>query len=185
MAIDAMLVIPPADGNPTITAPPTLDPVFKGKTVLEVLEFSFGVENEAVPGSATAGAGQGKARFRPLVVKRQLDKASPSAFATLCRGQHFAAVQLYVRKSGTGEKPAAAGEKPYAGFEFQTVFLRDIEWSMGSAGTAPIEVLSFAYGVLVVGVRQPRPDGTLEPSVEQGWSSIANKPAHEIGDLLP
>jgi type VI secretion system secreted protein Hcp len=175
MAVDIYLVIPPAPANPPISADPVTDQYFKStfsnQSVVEIRQFSLGVENKASIGSATAGAGAGKAVLNELLIEKSVDTMSRSLFALAATGGHLAKMQVYLRKTG------AAGGKPYLAYGFNTVYLSKIDWSVGSGDDQPIEHLTFAYGALALGYYPQKPDGTLGTVVKTSWSQITNTEA--------
>ena len=175
MAIDMYLVIPPATGNPPISADPVTDQYFKttftNASVVEIRQFSLGVENLASIGSASTGASAGKAVLKEFLVEKLVDTMSRSLFALAATGGHLAKMQLYMRKAG------AAGGKPYLAYGFNTVFLSKIDWSAGSGDEQPIERLTFAYGALGLGYYPQKPDGTLGTAVKTSWSQVTNTEA--------
>jgi len=56
---------------------------------IELLGVSFRVTNPTTIGSATGGAGTGKASFSEIVVTKRVDKASPKLFLTAANGTHY------------------------------------------------------------------------------------------------
>jgi type VI secretion system secreted protein Hcp len=175
VAVDLFLVIPqnPATPqiNPTLTT--TTDQYFStafpNAAVFEVADYDFVVENPTTIG-AGGGAGAGKVRFDGLVIHKQVDKISPVLFTISASGEHFAVVQLYVRRTG-----GAPGATPYLAYEFQTVFITNIEWS-ASDSADPTEAVTFAYGVVVIAFEPTNADGSPAAAVVRGsWSEITNE----------
>jgi type VI secretion system secreted protein Hcp len=70
----------------------------------EIKDFSFGVENPTTIGSATSGAGAGKAKFNEFTITKTADKASPIFFKSCASGQHIKVAVLTCRKAGE-ERP--------------------------------------------------------------------------------
>jgi len=112
----------------------------------EIKDFSFGVENPTTIGSATGGAGAGKATFGELTIKKTSDRASPSFFKSCVTGAHYKTVTLEMRKAGGDAMPAG---KPFQRFSFGTVFTTKIDWS-GPGDEGPEESITFVYGSLRV-----------------------------------
>src|SRR2546428_4664293 len=79
----------------------SLDPQHKG--AFEIKDFSFGVENPTTIGSATSGAGAGKAKFNEFTIKKTVDKASPLLFRSCASGAHIKEATFTARKAG--ERP--------------------------------------------------------------------------------
>ena len=113
------------------------------------------------------------------MIHKPVDKGSPVLFSISASGEHFAVVQLYIRNSGAG--PSGAPATPYLGYEFQTVFITNIDWSGGeSAGTT--EAVTFAFGAMVMAFGPTNPDGTPGPVIRGSWSELTN--AGNIPDAL-
>src|ERR1041385_2190139 len=74
------------------------DEHFKG--AFEIKDWSFGVENPTTIGSATGGAGSGKAKFNEFTIKKTTDQASPLFFRSCAAGTHFPKIELFCRKAG-------------------------------------------------------------------------------------
>ena len=176
MAVDIFLVIRSNPENPQLSDTPTTDSYFSstfpGAVVFEVSDFDFDVQNTINIASATTGAGAGKASFGQLVIHRSVDKLSPALLSVSATGEHFVAIQLYLRHPN----PAAGGAvpAPFLVYEFQMVFISKIEWS-ASAGADLTEEVTFTFGALAVAFRAANPDGTAAGTpVKSGWSQIQN-----------
>ena len=178
MAVDIFLVIPPASGNPPVSADPVQDQYFKTQfqtaAAAEIRQFSLGEENPTTIGSTTAGAGAGKAQFKELVIEKAVDKLSRSLFVASASGRHFARMQLFVRRAGGAP---TAGPKPYLVYGFDMVFVAGIDWSGSSGDEEPLERVTFAYGALALGYYPQKPDGTFDAAVKTMWSQVLNKEA--------
>jgi type VI secretion system secreted protein Hcp len=137
---------------------------------IEVLSFSLGIENQATVGSATGGAGAGKADFTTLEIVKLIDAASPVLFSVAAAGAHFNQANLYVRKAGDQTND-------YLVYRLRMVFPTRVDWS-GSAGDAsPTETVKFAYGALQVQYTQQAPAGAAQGKVNTtSWSQVTNKP---------
>ena len=76
----------------------SVDAAHKGE--FEIDSFSFGVENPTTIGSATGGAGAGKAKFNEFHVMKSTDKASPVLFLKCASGAHLKEAVLTCRLGG-------------------------------------------------------------------------------------
>src|SRR5438552_3455385 len=72
----------------------------KPSPAFEIKEWSFDVENKSTIGSATSGAGGGKAEFHEFSISKLVDKASPKFFQNCVAGAHYKTVSLAIRKAG-------------------------------------------------------------------------------------
>jgi type VI secretion system secreted protein Hcp len=172
MPVDLYLVIPPSPTNPPITADPVQDQYFKttfqNAVAVPILQFSFGEQNTVTIGSATGGAGAGKAQLKELVLEKSVDKLTRSLFSLSVTGGHLAKAQLYVRKAGGGTG------KPYLVYAFDMVFVSRIDWSASSGDEQPLETVTLAYGGLAIGYYPQKPDGTFDTPVRATWSQVTN-----------
>jgi type VI secretion system secreted protein Hcp len=180
MAVDFYLVLTPGPGNPPFTAEPVQDQYFKSTfpnaPVVAVQGFSLGEENQTTIGSATSGAGAGKAILNELIIEKSVDKLSRSLFALSVTGAHLTRAQLYIRKAG------ATGGRPYLVYGFDMVFVSKIEWSASSGDDQPLERVTFVYGALALGYYAQKADGTFDTPVRTSWSQVTNTEAQV--DLL-
>lgn len=172
MAFDAFVVFIPGDsasGYP-ITGEST-DPTYGAKGAFEISEFSFGCENTLSIGSATTGAGAGKATFKEFTVKKLVDKGSPFLLMTLGVGGHYDKVKLYIRKSGAA-KGATGGA--YLIFCFGLVAVKSLEWSGSTGDDSPTETVIFEYGALLLQYFQQSKSGALVNGQIGGFSKVEN-----------
>jgi len=140
----------------------------------ELKTFEFGVENPNTLGSATGGAGAGKAKFAPFKITRGVDIGSAPLFQACAAGCHFPEVWLYIRKAGGGATTSTPLE--YLVFKFYTMFVTNIGWSGGEGEDAPTENVEFAYGAMIVNYKKQKADGTLDNTPAIGsWSQILNQ----------
>jgi len=175
VAFDAFLVFTtPGDGSYPIKGE-TTDKVYAN--AFEISEFSFGAENTLSIGSATTGAGAGKATFKEFTVKKLVDVASPKLLMTLGMGGHYKKVQLFLRKSGT-EKGKTG--QAYLTFAFGMVAVKSLEWSGSSGDDVPTETVIFEYGELAVGYKAQTTTGTLGALVSGFWSKLNNTDTPEL-----
>jgi type VI secretion system secreted protein Hcp len=186
VAVDIFLVIRSNSQNPQISDTPTTDSYFSstlpGAVVFEVSDFDFDLQNAINIGSATGAGGAGKASFGQLVIHRAVDKLSPALLSVSAAGEHFAAIQLYLRHPN----PTAGGAvpAPFLAYEFQTVFISKIEWSAG-AGADLTEEVTFVFGALAVAFQAVNADGTSAGTVVKGgWSQISNSSSVQDSIIL-
>jgi type VI secretion system secreted protein Hcp len=103
---------------------------------IELMSFSWGTSEHRSIGSATGGAGAGKADVRELVVTKSTDSASPLLFKAAASGQHFSSATLQLRK---------AGGETYETYKLSDVLISSFEYG-GKGGQKPTEsfTLNFA-----------------------------------------
>jgi type VI protein secretion system component Hcp len=186
VAVDIFLVIRSNNSNPQISDTTTTDSyfssTFSSAVVCEISDFDFDVQNTINIGTATAGAGGGKAALGQLVIHRAVDKLSPALLSISATGEHFVAIQLYLRHSN----PTAGGTAPapFLAYEFQTVFISKIEWSAG-AGADLTEEVTFIYGAVAVAFQASNADGSLAGApVKSAWSQLTNSSSVQDSIIL-
>src|SRR5687768_526063 len=118
----------------------TQDEFFQKKGAFEIKDFSFGIENAATVGSATTGAGGGKAKFNEFTIKKTTDSASSLFFRNCCAGIHYKNAIIAIRKSGGDVESAGV---PFLEYSFGMVFTTKIEWS-GPGDEGPEESITFS-----------------------------------------
>jgi type VI secretion system secreted protein Hcp len=175
MAFDMFLVLPPtASSGIRVSDEPVLDKYFAGfanQAVVEIRSFSLDVENPMTIGSATGGAGAGKAKLNPVVIEKSVDLLSESLFQISATGAHLDKMQVFLRKAG-----ATTAAKPYLVYGFGMVFVNKVEWSASEGDDLPIERVEFAYGSLSLAYYPQRPDGTFATSTasRMTWNQMTN-----------
>jgi len=135
----------------------------------EIKDFTFGVENPTTIGSATGGAGAGKAQFSEFTITKTTDSASPAFFKNAVTGKHITQVTLEMRKAGGDPKSSG---KPFLTYTFGTVFTTKVSWKHSDDG--PTEDITFVYGQLSVKYTPQNNDGTLGVPIVNCWDVVTN-----------
>jgi type VI secretion system secreted protein Hcp len=149
MAFDAFLKIDGIDGESADKTHPN---------EIEILSYSWGVENTASAGSG-GGGGTGKASFQDMSFTSSLSKAGPALMVACAGGRHLPSALLTLRK---------AGDK---GLEFLKIKLSDCLVSSyqegGSArdGDLPTDEFSLAFQKIDVMYTSPRTGEQVEAIV--------------------
>ena len=143
----------------------------KHKDTIEIDSFSWGATNQGISSSG-GGGGTGKVSFQDLVIKKEVDKASPLLMLACASGQHIKKAVLYVRKSG--------GQQ----LDYYTVTLEDVlvshfesDGMLDGASPIPSEQLSLNYAKIKFEYKPQKSDGSLDSTVSSGWDIKANKKA--------
>jgi type VI secretion system secreted protein Hcp len=168
-ATDYFLKVTPAAGAGEPIVGETADREFPG--AIEIESFSFGAENATTIGSATGGAGAGKATFQEFTVEKAVDSTTPRLLKSLAMGSHFATVELIARRTG------GAGSVTPMRTLFQTVFITKQEQS-GSRGEDMHEKLTFTYGGIAQASVSPK--SPIKPDTFASWSVITNTPIKDV-----
>jgi type VI secretion system secreted protein Hcp len=168
MAFDAFLEFPDAvvgvQGSPKVTGE-SQDKVHPNS--VDITSFSFGVENKTSIGSATGGAGAGKAAFQEMEITKKIDLASPGLFAAASvTGAHFNQMNLFIRKAGSGAD--------YLVYRFRLVYVTSITWAGSGGDEFPQEGVTFQYAAFQMSYAPTQSNGSLgNPSVAS-WSQVTN-----------
>ena len=171
MAIDAFLQFSKPGAAATAIDGETQDAHFKKMSPppFEIQNWSFGAANASTIGSATMGAGAGKASFEPFKVTKNIDRASPSLFKTCCVGGHYDELTLWVRKTGGAKE--ASGDA-YLEWKFKMAFVQNLAWT--NADPLPTEDVTFVYGAIQFEYRPQSADGSVKPGTPVAWSQVQN-----------
>jgi type VI secretion system secreted protein Hcp len=178
MAIDAFLQFGKSGADGSTFDGETQDDFFKKKSPIpfELSTWSFGASNKATIGSATMGAGAGKAEFEPFKVTKVIDTATPYLFQTCCSGAHFDQLTLWVRKAGADANSAGA---PYLQWDFKMAFVQEIAWSNNDP--QPTEELTFVYGAIRFSYTPQDQTGKQKgPAIPYEWSQVHNANEFEV-----
>lgn len=71
---------------------------------IPIRSFSLGAEMPVTLGSATGGAGTGKAKLNSVKIKKSIDASSPSMFANLTAGQHMKTAHPHRAQDGSAHE---------------------------------------------------------------------------------
>lgn len=178
MAIDAFLQLSqPSGGSITIPASAitgeSQDPNHTGW--IELQSFQFGVDNATTIGSASSGAGAGKAKFQQFQISKPVDATSPALYTMAAAGIHMPTVTLGIRKSGGTATP-----KDFLIFTFKMVFVTDITWADSAGDETTGESVSFAFGALQISYAKQDSTGALGTPSTAAWSVVTNTPTTTI-----
>ncbi len=160
--VDYFLTLDAYSGGPV--AGESQDAKYKG--AIDILTFSYEIDQTINIGSATSGAGAGKVSFHPFVVTKYFDKSSPVLFACCCSGTPFKQASMIIRKAGKEQQP-------YLKFEFKLVAISSIKY-IESANSLPIEQINFEFGGMQVSYCEQKADGTLAAATVKGWDRVKN-----------
>jgi type VI secretion system secreted protein Hcp len=158
MAFDAFLEIEGVEGESTR----------KGfEKMIQIDSFSFGAHNPTSIGSG-GGGGAGKVSLSNFNITKVSDAASPGLFQACCTGKHFPKAKVTLHKAGGDES------LPYLTYEFEKVFIENIDWGGASGGDdRPSENVSLAFGKVEI-LYQPQSEaGSAAGAVSASWDQMA------------
>jgi type VI secretion system secreted protein Hcp len=143
----------------------TLDATFSSRKAIELISFDWSAENAVTIGSASGGAGAGKAKLNRLTVEKRVDSASAALFQRLATGAHIPSMELFVRKGGV----TGLGHLRY---RFTFVFVSSV--SPSGDGEEMRERVTFEYGSVAQRYTQQTAAGTAGTVFAAGWNQVAN-----------
>jgi type VI secretion system secreted protein Hcp len=157
MAMDAFLDLEGVEGESTRKG-------FEGK--IELISFSLGAHNPSTIG-AGGGGGAGKVSLSPFNLMKVSDKASAALFQACCTGKHFPKAKVTLHKAGGGEAV------DFLVYEFEKVFIEDIQWSGSSGGDdRPVESVSLAFGKVTITYIPQTETGAKGSPVVASWDQM-------------
>jgi type VI secretion system secreted protein Hcp len=143
----------------------TLDATFRQQKAIELISFDWSAENTVSIGSASGGAGAGKAKLNRLTVEKRVDSASAALFQRVATGLHFPSMELFVRRGGA----TGPGHLKY---RFATVFVSSVRPS--GDGEQMRERVTFEYGSVAQSYTQQTATGAAGTVFAAGWNQLAN-----------
>jgi len=158
MAVDQFLKLDKIDGESTDS---------KHAKELELLAWSWGASNATTVGSATGGAGAGKAHFQDLSITKYVDSATPKLLNALATGSHIATGQLTVRKAG-----ATALE--YITVEFKEKFVTSVSTGGFGGEDKLTENVVFAFASMNLIYTPQDSKGGAGTAIPFSWSVVTN-----------
>jgi type VI secretion system secreted protein Hcp len=135
---------------------------------INLQEFSWSIENPTTIGSASGGAGTGKAKFEPLTIKKLVDASSPGLMAAAGKGAHIPSATIVVRNGNAGAPDA------YLQYRLNTVFVTKVEAAAAAGDEAVTETVELRYGSLTQRYVQSKPGSGPKPIVN-GWDQMVNQ----------
>ena len=149
----------------------------KFQQAITVQSFSWSAENEMAVGSATGGAGAGKAKLMEAILTKQVDDlASPLLFQLLTTGGHLDRIILAFRKAGTGIQGVPT-DKPWITIQLSQVFISQFTQSVSAGNESLSEEIHLMYGAVNMLINGTNAQGTITPGTQVGWNQVTNQPA--------
>jgi type VI secretion system secreted protein Hcp len=173
MAFEMFLEFPNPATTPNGTTKVSGESVDKAHpNAIPVTGVSFGVENTTSIGSATGGAGAGKAKFDALEITKNVDASTPYLFSLVGTGSHLSDAALFIRKSGA--------PTDYLVYRFKLVVVQQIKWSAANGDRAPEETVTLEFGAMQVSYTPVSANGTPQKAITQTWNQLTNSSTLEV-----
>lgn len=143
---------------------------------IELSGYSLGAVHPTNVGSATGGAGAGKATFNDFsFTTPSVSKVTPILFQACAQGTRYSTAIVYVRKAGGGASPSTGAD--YLTITMGTVFVSSFTTGGPSGDASPHDEIRLAYGSLKIQYTPQNPNGTPGQPVSGGWDVVKNAPA--------
>ena len=142
---------------------------------IELNGYNLGAVHPTNVGSATGGAGAGKATFNDFsFTTPSVSKVTPILFQACAQGTRYSSAIVYVSKAG-GSGPGTGVD--YLTITMGTVFVSSFTTGGPSGDAAPHDEIRLAYGSLKIQYIPQGPNGTAQAPVSGGWDVVKNAPA--------
>jgi type VI secretion system secreted protein Hcp len=140
----------------------------KHKDEVEVLSWSWGVNQQSDNFGQGGGGGVGKASFSDLNFTHVIDKSSPLLLKACATGEHIKEATITARKAGKGQQ------------EFLIIKMNDVivtAVSLSSAGDAAssAESVALQFAKVDLEYKPQKPDGSLDAGIHFKYDIRANK----------
>ena len=154
MAFDSFLKMDTIDGESQV----------KGhEKEIDIDSFSFGVTQFASIGSATGGAGAGKASLQDIHFSAPINVASPSLFKACATGTHFKKAVLTCRKAGEQQQDflkVTFTDVLVSGYALGSNELDNGYSARKGDANVPIDQFSLTFKKVEMILTSQRPDGS-------------------------
>jgi len=134
---------------------------------IEIYSFSWGASNPTTVGPGSTGLSAGRASVSSFNVMKKTETSSPKLFAACCAGQHYAKVEVTMRKA-TGTD---GGQATFLKYTFEDVMVESIQWSGSTGGDdSPTESLSLAFAKVAIDYsKQDEKTGSMKSAGNASW----------------
>jgi type VI secretion system secreted protein Hcp len=137
---------------------------------IELQSFSFGASNPSSIGIG-AGGGVGAVDIHSFSFEKYTDASSAELFKHCCAGKHFPTAKVTLYKAG-----GDGGPVDYLIFDFEEVYVDNIQWSGSEGQGIPTEMVEFSFGKVVVTYNQQDSAGAKSGSFMGSWDIRTGQP---------
>ncbi|WP_193215138.1 type VI secretion system tube protein Hcp [Luteolibacter marinus] len=138
----------------------------------------IGVENTVNIGSASGGAGAGRAKFKPLKIRKRPGRVSTDLFKKLVTGGHYDEVEIVLVRGGL-----APGAPPslVMTFGLKMVVAAALDYNVTDGDAAPDEAVELQFGAIRMKNYTYDPQtGESTPAGEEVWSQVLNNATFNV-----
>jgi type VI secretion system secreted protein Hcp len=143
----------------------------KHKGEIEVMSFSFGVQQPAGSSAVGGGGGVGKAQFHEFQFTKRIDAASAKLMLACASGQHFPDITLTCRRAG-------GTQAEFLKIKMEQVLVSGYSIGGGDTNlkdTLPVDTVLMNYAKISYNYKAQNADGTEGANTMTGWDLLANK----------
>jgi len=137
----------------------------KHPKTIEVLDWTFGVDNAISPTNTGSGAGKSKPRDFTFVALSSI--ASPLLFIKAATGAHLTTATLFARKNGEQTWD-------YLKLRFDNLFITSYAVAPHPVDAGPVDVVHIDYGKVQITWVQQSPAGGPGTSITKGFDFVNN-----------
>ena len=132
------------------------------KEDIDILSFSFGVQQVGSFHTGGAGGGAGKGEFQDLHIVKNIDKSTPTLFQYSANGKYIKTAKLVSRKVG-------GKQLEYYIIELTDVLISAVNNAGSTGGDHISESLTLNYAAIKFTYVPQKVDGGADGKVAMGW----------------
>lgn len=160
-------------GGPKEIKGETNDETVKKNNGFDIIDFSFGVENQVNVGSASGGLGSGRVQLERFEFSKNMDTASCDMVLNACTGAHIDELHLSLRKGG-GDTSTSGGE--FVHVTMYNVVIESIKWSGSDGDETFKDNVVVAFAGIKIEYKKQDFKGKLTDGGAMEWNQTTNKP---------
>lgn len=135
---------------------------------IDVLSWSWGVENLTSEAAGNVGGAAGKASSSDLNFSHSIDLASPSLIKACASGRHIKEAVVTVQKAGPEPQE-------FLVIKLYEVIVTSVETGVDTLQNSVTENVSISFSRIEFVYTEQKPDGTLGGSNRVLWDIISNE----------
>ncbi|WP_069299208.1 type VI secretion system tube protein Hcp [Neptunicoccus sediminis] len=151
----------------------TNDKTVKAKNGFDLIDFSFGVENQVNVGSSSGGLGSGRVQLDRFEFSKNMDTASCDMVLAACTGDHIPELHLSLRKGGGGGASDSGGE--FVHVQMINVVIESVKWSGSDGDEAFVDNVVVAFAGIKIDYMKQDMTGKLESGGAVEWNQTTNE----------
>ena len=144
----------------------------KRKNGFDLIDFSFGVENQVNVGSSSGGLGSGRVALDRFEFSKNMDTASCDMVLAACTGAHIDELHLSIRKGGADAKKSG-GE--FVHVQMNNVVIESVKWSGSDGDESFVDNVVVAFASIKIDYMKQDFKGALTAGGSVTWSQTQNE----------